>query len=115
MVALEKEAKEIRDTHRSQIKTFLEKAENDDRFIDELKNEIERLRKVKGMTRLEPINNNKEASELKWQVANLHSNISKLQKELNEKISEVKKLSEKKITKAKEAYLEEMEDIEMMS
>ncbi|OMJ70008.1 hypothetical protein SteCoe_32117 [Stentor coeruleus] len=86
LVALEKENKEIRETHKVQIKTLLDKTENDDKFIAELKNEIERLRKSKGYARLEPIsNNNKEAAELKWQIANLHQTLHQMQQELDEK------------------------------
>lgn len=85
LVALEKEAKEIRETHKVQIKMLLDKTENDDRFIAELKNELERVKKAKGYTRLEPIAGNKEISELKWQIANLHQKLSQVQEELNEK------------------------------
>lgn len=85
LVALEKEAKEIRETHKVQIKTLLDKTENDDRFIAELKNELDRVKKAKGYTRLEPIGGNKEISELKWQIANLHQKLSQLQEELTEK------------------------------
>ena len=85
MVALEKEAKELRETHKFHIKTLLDKAENDDRLIIELKNEIERVRKSKGLTRIEPINNNKEISGLKWEVANLHQELHNTQQELAEK------------------------------
>lgn len=85
LFALEKENKEIRETHKVQIKTLLDKTENDDKFIAELKNEIERLRKSKGYAKLEPINNNKEAAELKWQIANLHQTLHQAQQELDEK------------------------------
>jgi chromosome segregation ATPase len=85
LVALEKENKEIRETHKLQIKTLLDKTENDDRFISELKNELEKVKKAKGYTRLEPVNNNKEISELRWQIANLHQKLNAVQEELSEK------------------------------
>ena len=84
LVALEKENKEIRETHKLQIKTLLDKTENDDKFITELKSELERVKKAKGYTRVETVTS-KEVSELKWQIANLHSKMSALQEELNEK------------------------------
>ena len=85
MVALEKEAKELRETHKVQVKTLLDKAENDDKFIEELKNEIERVRKIKGLVKAEPVNNNKEISQLKWEIANLHQRLHNTQQELQEK------------------------------
>ena len=86
MSVLEKENKEMRETHKVQIKTLLDKAENDDRFIVELKSEIDRIRKSKGL-KIEPVvNNNKEIAELKWQIANLHQTLHSTQEELNEKI-----------------------------
>lgn len=116
MVALEKEAKELRETHRVQIKTLLDKTENDDKFIDELKNEIERIRKAKGLVKQEPSNNNKEISALKWEIANLHQNMHKIQQDLYEKnqiIEMFKNIGEQDGLENEIEYKEKIKELEL--
>lgn len=114
--ALEKEAKDLRDTHKIQVKTLLDKAEHDDRFIMELKNELERTRKSKGLVKTEPVNNNKEISELKWQIANLHQNLFNIQSELEEKnkiIEMYKNVGENDGIENEVQYKERIRDLEL--
>ncbi|CAG9315666.1 unnamed protein product [Blepharisma stoltei] len=84
--AVEKELKESKEKHKSHIKTLLEKSENDDMLIASLKEELDRVRKSKGIVvKQEPASQQKEIEELNWQLVNLHKLVSDLQEEVKEK------------------------------
>jgi chromosome segregation ATPase len=83
-IAIDKELKELKDTHKKQLKTLIDKTEHDDKLIQALRDEIERIRKAKGMpTTID--NSRAEINSLKCEITSLHQRIQLLEQEVEEK------------------------------
>lgn len=84
-IAIEKELKELKDNNKKQLKTLIDKTEHDDKLIQALKDEIDRIRKAKGLpTSID--SSRAEINSLKCEITVLYDRVQSLEQELEEKI-----------------------------